>query len=85
MTTAKEIRKPLENQLSDDEVKSLKEIYALVEGSGILDREDYMPQATGSNVPKWKRNTRNVLQHWIKVGKIARVSRAHYRMKRAFR
>ncbi len=40
----------------------LSNIYDLVERYGNLDAEDLKPQAPRHNIPKWKRNVRNVLQ-----------------------
>lgn len=42
---------------------SLGEIYRLIENHGALDSEDFEPQCPKSDIPKWKRNVRNVLQH----------------------
>lgn len=41
---------------------SLGNIYDLVERFGNLDAEDLKPQSPTSDIPKWKRNVRNVLQ-----------------------
>jgi hypothetical protein len=42
---------------------SLEEIYQIVERFGNLDAEDFEPQSPTSDIPKWKRNVRNVLQY----------------------
>ena len=42
---------------------SLEEIYQMVEHYGNLDAEDFEPQSPTSDIPKWKRNVRNVLQY----------------------
>ena len=42
---------------------SLEEIYRIVERYGHLDAEDFEPQSPTSDIPKWKRNVRNVLQY----------------------
>ena len=41
----------------------LEEIYQVVERYGNLDAEDFDPQSPTSDIPKWKRNVRNVLQY----------------------
>lgn len=41
----------------------LDNIYDLVERFGNLDEEDFKPQSPTSDIPKWKRNVRNVLQY----------------------
>ena len=42
---------------------SLEEIYQMVKRYGNLDIEDFKPQSPTSDIPKWKRNVRNVLQY----------------------
>jgi hypothetical protein len=42
---------------------SLEEIYQMVKRYGNLDVEDFKPQSPTSDIPKWKRNVRNVLQY----------------------
>jgi len=42
---------------------SVDEIYQMVERYGNLDVEDFEPQSPTSDIPKWKRNVRNVLQY----------------------
>ena len=42
---------------------SLREIYGIVEEKLTLDAEDFDPQSPTSDVPKWQRNVRNVLQY----------------------
>jgi hypothetical protein len=49
---------------------SLIDIYDLVERFGNLDDEDFEPQSPSSDIPKWKRNVRNVLQYRRKTGEI---------------
>ena len=59
---------------------SLQEIYDYVQRSINLDDEDYEPQSPSSDLPKWKRNVRNVLQHRKKVGDIEWDGHAHYKL-----
>lgn len=42
---------------------SLEEIYGIIESKAGLDDEDVLPQSPTSDLPKWKRNVRNVLQY----------------------
>jgi hypothetical protein len=61
----------------------LEAIYEMIEAHLVLDREDFEPQAPGSDIPKWKRNVRNVLQYRKRTGDIE-WSRSCYHEKRAF-
>lgn len=49
---------------------SLDEIYQMIERYGNLDIEDFEPQSPTSDIPKWKRNVRNVLQYREGTGEI---------------
>jgi len=49
---------------------SLHDIYQTVERCGNLDLEDFEPQSPASDIPKWKRNVRNVLQYRKRTGEI---------------
>jgi len=42
---------------------SLRKVYQIVERHGSLDAEDFNPQSPISDIPKWKRNVRNVLRY----------------------
>ena len=48
----------------------LEEIYQLIENNWNLDAEDFEWQSPTSDIPKWKRNVRNVLQHRKDTGEI---------------
>jgi len=48
----------------------LEEIYTLVKNNLALDEEDYEPQSPSSDISKWKRNVRNVLQYRKGIGEI---------------
>jgi hypothetical protein len=48
----------------------LDAIYQAVSQYGDLDDEDYEPQSPSSQLPKWKRNVRNVLQYRKGTGEI---------------
>ena len=56
----------------------LDEIYLLVERNGHLDDEDLQPQSPRSDIPKWKRNTRNVLQYRRSTNEILWDGNARY-------
>jgi hypothetical protein len=43
---------------------------SIIEDHAKLDHEDFEPQSPTSNIPKWKRNTRNVLQYRKSIGDI---------------
>ena len=49
---------------------SLADIYRIIEDNLSLDKEDYEWQSPTSDVPKWKRNVRNVLQYRKRAGEI---------------
>jgi hypothetical protein len=66
--------------LSLEKWTSLEEIYLIVERNTNLDDEDWEPQAPGSDIPKWKRNVRNVLQYRKKTGEIEWDGEAKYRL-----
>ena len=51
-----------------------------MERNSNLDDEDLEPQAPGSDIPKWKRNVRNVLQYRKKTGEIEWDGEAKYRL-----
>lgn len=58
---------------------SLEDIYQTIERHGALDEADWEPQAPGSDIPKWKRNVRNVLQYRKKTGDVEWDGNATYR------
>ena len=49
---------------------NLQVIYKVVEKHLPLDREDFEPQSPKSDIPKWMRNVRNVLQYRKGTGDI---------------
>ncbi|MDW7776261.1 MAG: hypothetical protein SCH39_08015 [Methanosarcinales archaeon] len=57
---------------------SLNDIYHMVETYGNLDTEDFEPQSPTSDIPKWKRNVRNVLQYRKKTSEILWDENAKY-------
>ena len=59
---------------------SLQDIYNLVNRYGQLDDEDLQPQSPSSDLPKWKRNVRNVLQYRKRTGDMEWGGDANYRI-----
>ncbi len=59
---------------------SIEAIYRIIQNNLPLDREDFHPQSPSSDIPKWKRNVRNVLQYRKKTGELEWDGNAHYRI-----
>lgn len=78
MTRLPEIWIIIQNRTPKNQWISLDEIYQVVQQHGNLDNEDYEPQSPKSNLPKWKRNVRNVLQYRKRTGEIRWNSEANY-------
>jgi hypothetical protein len=49
---------------------SVSEIRKIIEIHSKLDEEDDLPEAPGSNIPKWRRNVRNVLVSYKRKRKL---------------
>lgn len=60
----------LKKYLKREKWYDLKDIYAIVEIHGNLDIDDMQGQSPNSEIPKWKRNVRNVLQYRKTIGGI---------------
>jgi hypothetical protein len=58
----------------------LDDIYTLIESNLNLDAEDYERQSPRSEIPKWKRNVRNVLQYRKRTGEIEWDGHGSYRL-----
>jgi hypothetical protein len=58
----------------------LGDIYALIESNLNLDNEDYEWQSPSSEIPKWKRNVRNVLQYRKRTREIEWDGNGSYRL-----
>ena len=80
MTRLPEIWMCLKQNMAKGVWTSLETIYDLVQNNLSLDAEDFEPQAPLSDIPKWKRNVRNVLQYRKKTGDIEWDGSAHYRI-----
>jgi hypothetical protein len=59
---------------------TLDDLYRLIERNLTLDGEDYERQSPTSEIPKWKRNVRNVLQYRKKTGEIEWDGKGRYRL-----
>jgi hypothetical protein len=80
MTTLPEIWKCLIDTMPKGRWHTLYEIYGLVEAHISLDKEDFEWQSPTSDIPKWKRNVRNVLQYRKKTGDIKWDGNANYKI-----
>ena len=80
MTRLPEIWSVIRSRLPRGKWISLDDIYALVASSVALDREDHLPQSPSSDIPKWKRNVRNVLQYRKRTGEIQWDGNANYKV-----
>ncbi len=78
MTTSQEIWDIIKRFMRRGDWYHLDTIYQLVESHTRLDAEDFEPQSPGSDVPKWKRNVRNVLQYRKGIGQIKWDQGANY-------
>ena len=63
MTRLPQIWETIQSRMPKGQWVSLDEIYQIIERNCKLDEEDFNPQSPKSNIPKWKRNVRNVLQY----------------------
>lgn len=79
MTHLPEIWSFIKTKLPPGRWVVLDEIYRLVEDNLTLDDEDYEWQSPSSNIPKWKRNVRKVLQYRKGTGEIEWNGQAKYR------
>jgi len=81
MTRLPEIWSCIIKKLPRNKWVSLGEIYFFIESSIQLDDEDFEPQSPTSDVPKWKRNVRNVLQYRKSKNEIVWDGKAQYKIK----
>lgn len=80
MTHLPEIWQCIRSLLPRGKWVGLEDVYALVSSSVSLDREDHLPQSPSSDIPKWKRNVRNVLQYRKSTGEIQWDGDARYKI-----
>ena len=80
MTRLPEIWNCIQDNLPKGRWFTLEEIYRLIETNINLDDEDYEWQSPSSDIPKWKRNVRNVLQYRKGTGEIEWDGQGNYRL-----
>jgi hypothetical protein len=80
MTHQPDIWKCLKTKLPRGQWVDLQAIYSVVESHLPLDREDFEPQASNSDIPKWMRNVRNVLQYRKRTGEVEWDGDGRYRL-----
>jgi hypothetical protein len=80
MTTLPEIWQCLTTSMPQGRWLALSEIYQLIENNIKLDKDDYNGQSPNSEIPKWQRNVRNVLQYRKKTREIEWDGKANYKM-----
>lgn len=71
----------LKKYLKREKWYDLEEIYTIVEIHGNLDADDMQGQSPYSEIPKWKRNVRNVLQYRKTIGEIQWNRNSKYMLK----
>ena len=80
MTRLPEIWECIKKNMEKGKWVALDDIYRLIEEHINLDDEDYEWQSPSSDIPKWKRNVRNVLQYRKRAGKIEWDGHGSYRL-----
>jgi len=80
VTHLPEIWTCLKTKLPRGQWVDLQAIYSIVESHLSLDREDYEPQSPKSDIPKWMRNIRNVLQYRKGTGEVEWDCAGKYRL-----
>lgn len=80
MINSSEIWNCLKTHLSKNECITLQNIYKIIQKMIDLDSEDMEPESPNSNIPKWKRNIRNVLGNKRLSGHIIRAGKAKYKL-----
>lgn len=80
MTHLPEIWSCIKLQIPKGSWIPIEDIYNSMQKNLTLDAEDFMPQSPISNIPKWKRNVRNVLQYRKNTGELEWDGAAKYRI-----
>jgi len=80
MTHLPEIWKCLKSKLPRGKWIDLQTIYSVAEKNLPLDKEDFEPQSPTSDIPKWMRNVRNVLQYRKGTGEVEWDGAGNYRL-----
>lgn len=81
MTHLPDIWQCLKTKLPRGQWVDLQALYSLVESHLSLDTEDFEPQSPTSDIPKWMRNVRNVLQYRKGTGEVEWDGGGKYRFK----
>jgi hypothetical protein len=72
----------IKDNLPNDVWVTLQDICKIIESNVTLDDEDFEPQSPSSEIPKYKRNIRNVLQYRKRRGEIEWDGDAKYKLVR---
>jgi hypothetical protein len=80
MTKHPEIWQCITNEMPRVQWVDLQDIYNLIRVELPLDQEDFQPQSPSSDIPKWTRNVRNVLQCRKRTGEIEWDDARKYRL-----
>ena len=80
MTHLPEIWDCIKNRMPKGQWVALADIYHLVENTLDLDKEDHECQSPSSDIPKWKRNVRNILQYRKNTGEIEWDRQGNYKL-----
>ena len=80
MTHLPEIWDCIKNRMPKGQWVALDDIYNLVENTLDLDKEDHEWQSPSSDIPKWKRNVRNILQYRKNTGEIEWDRQGNYKL-----
>lgn len=80
MIRSSEIWDIIKERMLRNELLTLQDVYDLVSRNWQLDDEDFESQSPTSDLPKWKRNVRNVLQYRKRTGEIEWDGNANYRI-----
>jgi hypothetical protein len=70
----------IQTRIPREQWVSLSDIYYTISHYGNLDDEDFEPQSPNSDLPKWKRNVRNVLQYRKRNGQILWDGESNYQL-----
>ena len=80
MIRLSEIWDIVKERMPRNELLTLQDVCDLVSRNCQLDAEDFGSQSPTSDLPKWKRNVRNVLQYRKRTGEIEWDGDANYRI-----
>lgn len=80
MTKHPEIWQCITDEMPRGQWVDLHDIYKLIRLRLPLDQEDFQPQSPSSDIPKWMRNVRNVLQYRKRTREIEWDGAGKYRL-----